>query len=203
MMRNILLIGIFLLGIMMPGPAGSTSLFDEDGCDLFTCDIASDIGDLVTIVISESTQATSRSSTQTDKSLNTDGELSVEGFLQWITDLPPTISPIEDLTFTPQEQFSGDGRVTTSGAFTTRVTATVIDRLPNGNLVIRGVREITIAEDTATLSIEGVIQPQDLTSDSTIFSYQISELSLDYQGTGIIADRQHDGILSRLFNFFF
>jgi len=194
------MVAIWLLAAV---PAASTSLFDEDGCDLFTMNTASEIGDLVTIVIAEATQASSRATTETDKSLNTDGELTVQGFLQWVADLPETISPIEDITFTPSEKFAGEGRVTTSGAFTTRITATVVDILPNGNLVIEGVRDITIAKDTANLTIRGVIQPRDISSDNTVFSTQIADLEVLYEGCGIIADRQHDGILSRIFNFFF
>lgn len=202
-MRRILLILIFIIGALIPSQVQATSLFDEDGCDLFTADIAADIGDLVTIIISESTSASNRASTETDKSLNTDGELSVDGFLQWIAGFPDTIAPIEDLTFTPSEEFSGEGRVSTTGSFTTRLTATVVDILPNGNLVIEGVRAIEIGEDSATLMLIGVIQESDLTIDNTVMSNQIAELEITYESEGIIADRQHDGILSRIFNFFF
>lgn len=195
----LLLIG----GLFLSAPAPATSLFDEDGCDLFTCDKASKIGDLVTIVIMESTQASSRATTETEKQLDTDGEVSVTGFLQWIADLPPVIAPIEDLEFTPSEEFSGEGRVTTTGAFTSQITATVIEVLPNGNLLIEGIRDISIAEDTATLTIRGVIDPDDVTLDNTVLSNEIAELEIIYEAEGIIADRQHDGILSRIFNFFF
>jgi flagellar L-ring protein FlgH len=192
-----------LISLMFSAPTSGDSLFDEEGCDLFTIDNASELGDLVTIVIQESTQATNRATTETDKQLNTDGELTVEGFLQWVADFPPVISPIEDLTLTPSETFSGEGSVSTSGAFKTLVTATVVEELPNGNLVIEGVRDIQISEDTATLTIRGVIDPDDVTIDNTILSSQIADMEIDYEGTGIIAERQHDGILSRIFNFFF
>jgi flagellar L-ring protein precursor FlgH len=189
--------------LFFTAPAFATSLFDEDGCDLFTCDRADRIGDLVTVVISETTSATNRATTETDKKLNTDGELTVTGFLEWIADLPDTIQPIEDLTFTPSESFSGEGKVQTQGTFTTRITATVIDILPNGNLVLEGTRDIRIAEDTANLTIRGVCDPKDIAVDNTISSSSLSEMQIMYQGTGIIAERQRDGILSRIFNFFF
>jgi len=203
MNRILILTTAVMLGLILTIPVGADSLFDEDGCDLFTITTASELGDLVTIVISESTQASSRATTETEKSLNTDGELTVEGFLQWIADLPEAISPIEDLTFTPSEEFEGEGRVSATGAFTTQVTATVVDVLPNGNLVIEGTRDITIAEDTANLTIRGVIDPNDITSENTVLSSKVAEMEILYEGTGIIADRQHDGILSRIFNFFF
>lgn len=203
-MRKILLTTIILIvGLALPALAHATSLFDEDGCDLFTADRAAEIGDLVTIIISESTSASNRAATETQKSLNTDGELSVDGFLQWIAGFPDTIAPIEDLTFTPSENFGGEGRVTSQGTFTTRFTATVIDILPNGNLVIEGVRSIDISEDSATLTLKGVVQESDITVDNTVLSNQVAELEIIYESEGIIADRQHDGILSRIFNFFF
>jgi flagellar L-ring protein precursor FlgH len=117
--------------------------------------------------------------------------------------MPDVIAPIEDLTFTPSEDFQGDGKVTARGQFSTRITAVVTDILPNGNLLIEAARDITIAEDTATLGVRGVIQPQDISADNTVMSYQISEMELIYEGEGIINDRQHDGILSKIFNFFF
>lgn len=202
-MRHLFILFLLLIGILFPIPVQGDSLFDVDGCDLFTAVIANEIGDLVTIIISESTQASNRASTETEKSLNTDGEISVKGFLQWVTNLPETISPVEDINFTPSEEFQGEGRVSTQGTFSTRLTATVVDILPNGNLVIEGTREISIAEDSATLGLKGVIQPTDLTADNTVQSNQIAEMEITYESEGIIADRQHDGILSRIFNFFF
>lgn len=202
-MRYLFILFLLLFGILFPIPVQGDSLFDVDGCDLFTAVIANEIGDLVTIIISESTQASNRASTETEKSLNTDGEISVKGFLQWVTNLPETISPVEDINFTPSEEFQGEGRVSTQGTFSTRLTATVVDILPNGNLVIEGTREISIAEDSATLGLKGVIQPTDLTADNTVQSNQIAEMEIIYESEGIIADRQHDGILSRIFNFFF
>ncbi len=202
-MRHFFILFTLLFGILFTLPVQADSLFDVDGCDLFTADIANEIGDLVTIIISESTSASNRASTETDKSLNTDGEISVKGFLQFLTNLPETISPLEDVTFTPSEEFQGEGRVTTQGNFSTRLTATVVDILPNGNLIIEGTREISIAEDSATLGLKGVIQPTDLTVDNTVQSNQIAEMEIIYESEGIIADRQHDGILSRIFNFFF
>lgn len=202
-MRYLLILFLLLFGILFPIPVQADSLFDVDGCDLFTAIIANEIGDLVTIIISESTKASNRASTETEKSLNTDGKISVKGFLQWVTNLPETISPIEDINFTPSEEFQGEGRVSTQGTFSTRLTATVVDILPNGNLVIEGTREISIAEDSATLGLKGVIQPTDLTADNTILSSQMAEMEIIYESEGIIADRQHDGILSRIFNFFF
>ncbi len=202
-MRRIILSILLLTGLLIAIPAGATSLFDEDGCDLFTADRAAELGDLVTIIISESVSASNRATTETDKKLNTDGQLSVSGFLQWVAGLPDTIAPVEDITFTPSESFEGEGRVSTSGTFTTRLTATVVDILPNGNMIVEGVREITIAEDTAELTIRGVIDPSDITGDNTITSNLMAEMEILYEGEGIIADRQHDGILSRIFNFFF
>jgi flagellar L-ring protein precursor FlgH len=202
-MRYVFLMMLLAAGLLLSTPLTATSLFDEEGCDLITCDKASRIGDLVTILIIESTAASNKATTETEKTLNTDGEVSVTGFLQWIADLPPKIAPIEDFQFTPSEEFSGEGRVSTTGAFTTRITATVVEVLPNGNLLIEGTRDITIAEDTASLTIRGVVQPGDVTVDNTILSSQIAELEIIYEGEGIVADRQHDGILSRIFNFFF
>ena len=155
------------------------------------------------MIISETTTANNRANTQTAKKLNTDGELSVTGFLQWIAGFPEKIQPIEDITFTPSENFSGEGRVTTQGTFTTRITAVVVDILPNGNLVIEGTRDITIAKDTANLTIRGVCDPKSISTDNTIFSSKLSEMEIIYHGTGVIAERQRDGILSRIFNFFF
>jgi len=202
-MRTWLVTTIIFMLIIVPGPILATSLFDEEGCDLITTDRAGEIGDLVTIVIAESTSASNRASTETAKKLNTDGELTVKGFLQWITSLPAEISPLEDINFTPSEDFEGEGKVSTTGAFQTRLTAMVKEVLPNGNLIIEGERAITISKDSAILTIIGVIDPDDITNDNTVSSTQIAELEILYEGEGIIADRQHDGILSRIFNFFF
>ena len=114
-----------------------------------------------------------------------------------------TVQPIEDITFTPSEDFEGEGRVQTQGTFSTRITATVIEILPNGNLVLEGTRDIAIAEATAMLTIRGVCDPNDISFENTIMSSHLADMEILYEGEGIVADRQHDGILSRIFNFFF
>jgi flagellar L-ring protein FlgH len=202
-MRFTFLTVAMIAGLALAFPVYATSLFDPNGCDLFTADRASEIGDIVTIIITESTSATDSASTQTQKKLNTDGQISVSGFLEWIAGFPDVIQPIKDLTFTPTETFNGQGTVNANGTFTTRVSGTVSDILPNGNLVVEVNRDIKVEESTGTLGVRGVIRPQDITRDNTILSTQIADMEIIYQGEGIIAERQHDGILSRIFNFFF
>jgi flagellar L-ring protein FlgH len=202
-MRNVILVIILMVGMAIPTSTGATSLFDKDGCNLFGADKAARIGDIVTIVISESTSANNKATTQTQKKLNTDGEISVQGFLEWIAGFPDTIQPIKNLNFTPNETFNGQGSVQSNGTFSTKIAATVTEVLPNGNLVIEGVRHITIGKDNQDLTIRGVVRPIDISVDNTIPSNMIADMDILYMGKGIIAERQHDGILSKVFNFFF
>ena len=80
--------------------------------------------------------------------------------------------------------FDGKSSFRSQRAFDDRVTVTVIDVLPNGNLVFRGCRQIHIEGDQRTLVVTGIVRPFDVSADNTVNSRLVSDLHMNYEGHG-------------------
>ena len=202
---RIKLIWLFcLLLIPLIGSNGSAeSLYDPKGVNLFTDLKAQAIGDIVFILVEERTTTSSEAKTDGKKEIGIKGGLKVTGFFEDLLGFPNVIEPVEDIDIDPSEEFKSSGKTTSKGTFTSRITATVIEILPNGNFVIEGNRAITINDDTETMTVIGTIRPWDIGSDNTIRSQLIADVEISYTGRGQVGDRQKAGLFTQLFNFLF
>ena len=152
---------------------------------LYTDIKASKVGDLLTIIVVESTQASRSASTQTSKS----------GSIGLRFDSGSDLTAYSGAT---SAQHQGDGTTKSSGALRTTVTATITEVLPNGDLKVEGKRELTINNEKEILSVSGVCRTVDVTSQNTVFSNQLASASIAYTGEGWIAKQQKPNIFLRI-----
>jgi len=89
-----------------------------------------------------------------------------------------------DSNLESSRSFDGKSSFRSQRAFNDRVTVTVIDVLPNGNLVFRGCRQILIEGDQRTLVVTGIVRPFDVTADNTVNSRLVADLHMNYEGHG-------------------
>jgi flagellar L-ring protein precursor FlgH len=164
--------------------------------DLFENPIARHIGDVVTIVLSESTNAQKSATTKTQKSTsNTLPGVSLFGS-------PVTIHGAQVLSgnLNDASKFDGEGNSAQSNSLTGYITTTVAKVLPNGNLYIKGEKKIWINQGQENVVLSGVIRPIDLAPDNTIPSSRVANARISYGGKGAINDANAAGWLSRFFN---
>lgn len=192
---------------------GSTS----SGSYLFFDSKARKPGDLVTVMIVEKTQAQGDASTELESERTMSGTVSSDiGLVSLITkpakkilgffglggssvnNAPGAETNVVSSTMT--NDFSGDGMTSRSGSFTGVVTCRVLDVQPNGILHIRGRRWVVINHDAQYLTIEGLVRPEDLTINNTVASNYVAEMSLSYDGLGVIDDKQRPGWVARVFD---
>ena len=81
---------------------------------------------------------------------------------------------------------------------TAQISARVIQVLPNGNLVVRGSREITVNYEKQYIIVQGVVRPEDISPENTVLSTYIADAKIDYTGKGDLSRQQRQGWLSRL-----
>jgi len=164
--------------------------------DLFENPIARHIGDVVTIVLSEATNAQKSATTKTQKSTsNTLPGVSLFGS-------PVTIHGAQVLSGNVNDasKFDGEGNSAQSNSLTGYITATVAKVLPNGNLYIKGEKKIWINQGQENVVLSGVIRPIDLAPDNSIPSSRVANARISYGGKGAINDANAAGWLSRFFN---
>lgn len=179
------------------GGANTISLYDDKK--------ASRVGDIVTIILAEETNASKSASTSTVKENNLDVlnptllgsafSLRLPGFMP----LGGTNRSLES-TLSSTKTFSGEGDSEQSNKMSGTVTALVTKVLENGNLVINGKKRITINNGDEYIHITGIIRPRDISGNNMVFSNKIANAEISYSGTGVISAVNQTGWLTKFFN---
>jgi flagellar L-ring protein precursor FlgH len=164
--------------------------------DLFENSIARHIGDTVTIILNEATNAQKSATTKTSKSTNeTLPGMSLFGSPVTIHGASVLSGNVNDAS-----KFDGEGNSAQSNSLTGYISVTVAKVLPNGNLYVKGEKKIWINQGQENVVLSGVIRPIDLAPDNTISSSKVANARITYGGKGAIADVNAQGWLSRFFN---
>jgi flagellar L-ring protein FlgH len=163
---------------------------------LFENPVARHIGDIVTIVLNESTAAKKSATTNTAKT-TTDvlPGMTLLGAAATLHGTPLLSNKIDDST-----KFAGTGDSAQSNSLTGYITATVIRVLPNGNLFVKGEKWIGINQGSEYVRLTGVVRPIDLAPDNSVPSLKVGAAKISYGGKGALADANAQGWLSRFFN---
>jgi len=159
---------------------------------LFTDYKASRVGDIVRIRVIEKSKGDKQATTKAEKGSSVSASISA---LFGLSDKNLSKAQIgTDMN----EKSDSTGFTSRSSTLSAFITAKVIDVLPNGNLVIKGTREVMVNNEKQILSISGIIRPQDIGPDNTILSTYIADAKITYTGKGVIGDKQRVGWFIRL-----
>ena len=166
------------------------------GMRLFEDTKAHGVGDLITVMLSESTTAQKSASTSSAKDQSIDFPTPI------IMGLPVTHNGREILNneVAMGNDFSGDGASSLSNSLSGSITVFVAKVLPNGNLVIRGEKKLTLNQGDEYIRITGIVRPMDVTPDNTVASTKVANAEIYYSGDGAINDANRMGWLARFFN---
>ncbi|MEH6532372.1 MAG: flagellar basal body L-ring protein FlgH [Photobacterium frigidiphilum] len=153
------------------------------------------IGDIVTVMLEEKTQAKKSASSDLDKST----DLSMDPLV--LGGKPLTIGD-RDLSYevANANKFSGTTSADQSNSIKGSISVEVIDVLANGNLMVRGEKWLTLNTGDEYIRVSGTIRPDDISQENTIESTRITNARIQYSGTGDRQDVQEQGWLANFFN---
>jgi flagellar L-ring protein precursor FlgH len=177
--------------------AAGGSIYSADrNIALFENAVARNVGDIVTIRLVERTAASKSASTTTSKATSA----SLPG--PTIAGRPVTVTgtPVLETSVENEATFDGAGASNQSNRLDGNVTVTVVRRLPNGNLLVRGEKWLTLNQGREVVRLQGVIRPIDIEPDNTIPSSKVANAVISYAGRGPIANANAPGLLARFFN---
>ncbi len=191
---------------MVPPPKKNGSIFQAGyEVSLYSDIRARRVGDVITVVLTERTNASKTASTSTkkDTSINLEAPTLFGRTLRF--DLPrPFSSAKKNATLetgvSSANAFDGEGDAAQSNSLTGNITVTVSEVLPNGNLMVRGQKRLTINQGNEYVQFSGIVRPLDITSDNTVLSTKVADARIAYIGDGILADANTQGWLGRFFN---
>jgi flagellar L-ring protein precursor FlgH len=177
-------------------PVADGSIYhDNQNMELFVDPRAHRVGDILTVVLQESTQASKKASTSTSKKDKTSLDApTLLGKAVTFNGNPASIGLSGD------RSFAGDGSSSQSNQLSGQITVTVAQRLSNGNLVVRGEKWLTINQGKELIRISGIVRPQDINPDNSVSSSRVADARISYTGRGSLADANTQGWLSRFFN---
>jgi flagellar L-ring protein FlgH len=163
--------------------------------DLFMDLRARQVGDILTVLLVERTNASKESSTSTEKDTSVDTGIPVFAG-------KPITHNGNDLHSELDSSNSFDGKADSSQSnrLDGSITVTVAGRLPNGNLLVRGEKQITINQGQEYVRLQGIVRPVDIGPQNTVPSTKIGDARITYSGKGALADANHPGWLARFFN---
>lgn len=174
----ILLLAPALASAQSPGslfvPGGRLVDFTRDGD-------ASQVGDLVTILVNESTSALA--SGVTNSSRKTSATATIPSLLG-----PANARLANLLGTTGDQELAGTGQTSRTMTIATSISARVIQVTPGGSLYVEGVKDIGVNSEKQTVTIRGLIRPVDLATGNTINSTQVANLTIRVDGKGVVAD---------------
>jgi flagellar L-ring protein FlgH len=154
------------------------------------------VGDVLTIVLNENTNASKSATTKTTKT-------------SAVADTGPTIFgrsithngvPVLDTTLSGANSFDGEGSATQGNTLVGSLTVTVVDVQANGNLVVQGDKSLKLNQGDEFIHIAGVVRPADIGTNNIVTSDKIADAHISYSGKGVIANSNRMGWLTRFFN---
>ena len=196
-----LAIGICLLFVVWSlgfSSAFGDSVWNDNSASPYNTQKAYRVGDIVNVLIMESTSAKNKAKTKT----NVRDDLGLQ-FAHTIQRLAPIIGASNQVAGQVSNKFTGDGETTRSNDVSARVAAWVTNVFPNGNLEIRGRHKVEVNDEMQEITVSGIVRPKDISGENTIYSYQVANAEVSVRGTGIVADTESPGWITRLFNWVF
>lgn len=164
------------------------------------------IGDILTVRLVENTNASKSAETISDKEstatianptiFGTTPQFDVPGFLP----LANTRNLGLNTSLSASREFDGSGETSQENSLTGSITVTVVEVYPNGNLVVRGEKRLTLNNGNEYIRVSGIIRPIDIQSDNSIVSTKIADATIIYTGDGVVAESNRAGWLTRFFN---
>lgn len=151
------------------------------------------VGDLLTIVINEKTQAGKKASSNAEKTGEIDSSIST------VAKLPLKAFQGLGVNASSSVSYEDSSAINSSNNFTGNVSVTVIEVLPNGNLVVAGEKQIALDKGTEFIRLSGVVQPDTIQAGNTVLSSRVADARIEYRTSAKFDKAEMMGWLARFF----
>jgi len=172
--------------IYQPTAYGSYPLFEDRR--------PRNVGDIVTVVLNERTNAAKGVATTASRDAKASLGLNVTPKF-----LPDFLDSRQNADIEGANSMNGRGSTSANNTFRGTITTTVIGLLPNGNLQIAGEKQIAINRGSESIRFSGVVDPRSILGDNTVASTQVADVRVEYRSKGAMDEVQTMGWLQRFF----
>lgn len=176
--------------VAAPSHAATGSIYNgRQRDDWFGRGVTYQVGDIITVLLNEATQAARTQSNTLSRTSSNDVMTA-----NLVGALTPGRGAFSDLKMDGAEITNeGSGEAGQQASLTGSVTATVVEILANGNLLIRGEKQLALSEGTEVIQLSGIVRPNDISPANTVQSQRLANAQIAYRGTGDLANASRAG----------
>ncbi len=186
---------------ILPLAVSAQSLWKDDvSKPMFADKRATGIGDVITILVQESTSTSKDNKTATGKESGLDASLATFLYSPAASGLLTHNGSMPAMKFNSKSDFTGGGSINNSEKLSARAAVQVKDVLPNRNLVIEGRRETSVGGEQQTMILRGIIRPEDVLANNTVYSYNVADASIQILSKGVLTDSGRKGWLHKVWD---
>ena len=187
-----ILTAAFLISVSASTTVEARSLWADNSWGMFADKKARDVGDILTIIINESTTLNAAKARTNEKEANVNLSAGT-GIFHFLAAASAGGS----------DSFEATGTARDTNSFRGQITVTVVEVLPNDNMVIEGTQSIWQNKDEHKITLRGIVRRADVTAYNTVPSTKVADATLRFDGKGPLNAKQRQGILTQIFNFLF
>ena len=160
------------------------------------------VGDPLTVIISETNNASFQANSQNNKKDTVKNGPNSVPLLDWLKVgfLSNLTNPASSAT---DQAFSTSGQTTSRGSLTAKVAVLIKQILPNGTLVVEGTRSVKFGHETQQMTLSGVCRIDDIRIDNTLLSENLANAEIKSEGIGAIYKKQKQGFISKVLSWLF
>ncbi len=189
----------WLCSLALAGGAAADSLWQLDSPGSLVADRkAVAIGDILTVLVQESSTASKDNSTKTGKKTGVDASLETILFSPTASGLFTHNGQLPAMKFSGSQDFDGGGTIENTEQIVAKIPVRVVDVLPNRHLVVEGTRHTSFGGEKQDIILRGVVRPEDIAANNTVFSYHVADATIQIVNKGTVTDSQRKGWLTRL-----
>lgn len=177
---------------VQPAVSSAMSLYDDGGRNIFADRKACQVGDIITIIINESSSTSTTKNSSNSKSGN-----------QSLSAGTGVFHFLAAASAAQSDSFSANGSANSTNKANATVTVTVVDVQENGNLVVEGTQSIWQNKNENKITLRGIIRPDDVSVNNTVMSTRVSDAEVRFDGKGPLNAKQRQGIITQILNILF
>ena len=182
----------------------SASIYEQNQSSVYANQIARNKGDILTIIIDESTIASQKANTDLNKTSQIQGSMALtwKQAASFMGQNDSASKEAGDL-IKGSNKFNGKGETARSSKINAKISVVVYDVYENGNLLIKGDQILNINGDEQKLQITGIIRNSDINKENYILSSQIANAQITLQGKGKVGQEQEKGFITSILGWIF
>jgi flagellar L-ring protein precursor FlgH len=187
--------------LLLPALAQPQSLWNDNASKSIVSDKRSlNVGDILTISVSENSTANKNNSTATERKSSLSAAVTAFLYPAGATGLLTKSGSLPAMAYNSDAVHNGNGTISDSETIVAQIAVQIIDVLPNGNLVVEGKRETSFSMEHQTIVLRGVVRPDDVQGDNTVLSYNVADATIQIIGRGTVSDGQDKGWFTRIWD---